>query len=237
MENMDFLTLDWGGIFLALVFVFLFLGFGLGLGYFFIFTMLVFLVLSAIVTYIDLRYKKGLGIGQDPRGVKNVIANGLPPIVMVVLFYAFSRMGNGTFALLSVIGFVASVAAITADKFNSEIGVLSRTRPRMIFTMRKVKKGTSGGLSPLGTFSGLIGALIISLLVVLIAANLLLFKSIYPFGIEKAIAAITIAGFIGSIVDSVLGYYEEKGIGNKFTSNFLCGVVAGFLAMLVFVVL
>lgn len=234
---MDFLTLDWRGILLAVVFALLFLAFGLGFGYFFILVMFVFLVLSAIVTYIDLGYKKKLGIGQGPRGIKNVIANGLPAIVMVVLFYGFNRVGNGTLALLAVIGFVASVAAITADKFNSEIGVLSRTRPRMIFTMKKVKKGTSGGLSLLGTFSGLIGALIISLLIVLIASQLILFKSAYPFGIEKAITSITLAGFIGSFIDSILGYYEEKGIGNKFTSNFACGIAAGLIAMLLFTII
>jgi len=234
---MDFLTLDWGGVALAIVFAVLFFGLGLGLSYFFLLAMLVFLVLSAIVTYIDLHYKKRLGIGQDPRGVKNVLANGLPPLIMAFLFYYFSKTGNGTLALLTVIGFLASVAAITADKFNSEIGVLSRDKPSMIFTMKKVKKGTSGAISLLGTAAGLIGALMIALMAVLIAMRLSLFHSAYPFGIERAVGAITIAGFAGSFVDSLLGYYEEQGIGNKYTSNFLCGMFAGFAAMLIFIIL
>ena len=129
------------------------------------------------------------------------------------------------------------MAGITADKFNSEIGVLSRDKPRMIFTMKKVKKGTSGGVSLLGTFAGLIGALIVALLSLVIAPRLFLFRSAYPFGDERAILAITIAGFAGGIVDSMLGYYEERRFGNKYTSNFICGVVAGFLAMAIFVIL
>jgi uncharacterized protein (TIGR00297 family) len=234
---MDFLTLDWGGIALAVVLGVLFLFFGLNLGAFFLLAMLVFLILSAVVTYIDLKYKKALGIGQAPRSFRNVLANGLPPLVMAAIFYVSSITGSETFALLSLIGFLASIAAITADKFNSEIGVLSRDKPRMIFTLKKVKKGTSGAISPLGTFAGVIAALMISLLVILIAPRLFLFASKYPFGFEKAIASITIAGFIGGTIDSVLGYYEEKGIGNKYTSNFLCGLVAGFLAMAIFVIL
>lgn len=234
---MDFLTLDWGGVAIAIVFAFLFFELGLSLSYFFLLAMLVFLVLSAMVTYIDLQYKKRLGIGQDPRGVRNVLANGLPPMIMAFLFYYFSRSGNGTFALLAVIGFLASVAAITADKFNSEIGVLSREKPHMIFTLKKVKKGTSGAISLLGTLAGLMGALIVSLLAVLVAMRLAFFHSVYPFGIERAVGAITIAGFAGSFVDSLLGYYEEQGIGNKYTSNFLCGLFAGFIAMLIFVIL
>jgi uncharacterized protein (TIGR00297 family) len=234
---MDFLTLDWGGVALGLIFGILFLEFGLSLSYFFVLAMLAFLVLSAIATYIDLKYKTKLGIGQEPRGVKNVLANGLPPMVMAALFYIFSRSGHGTWALLSVIAFLASLAAITADKFNSEIGVLSRTQPRMIFNWKKVKKGTSGAISLLGTFAGLIGALVIALMVVLVAKRLVLFNSKYAFGIEKAILAITVAGFIGSFVDSMLGYYEERGLGNKFTSNFLCGMVAGAVAVLLFILI
>ena len=42
-------------------------------------------------------------------------------------------------AVLCIIGFVASVAAITADKFESEIGIFDGM-PRMIFTFKKAKK-------------------------------------------------------------------------------------------------
>lgn len=234
---MDFLTLDWGGVILAIAFGILFLLFGLSLSYFFVLAMMIFLVLSATVTYIDAKYKKRLGVGQDQRGIKNVLANGIPPMLFAALFYLSSRNGNGTLALLAVVGFLASVAAITADKFNSEIGVLSRGFPRMIFGGRKVKKGTSGAISLLGTFAGLVGALIIALLVILIAKQLVLFNSKYPFGIQKSVLAITLAGFVGSFVDSMLGYYEERGIGNKFTSNFVCGIAAGTVAILIFIAL
>jgi len=135
-------------------------------------------------------------------------------------------------ALLSLIGFIAAVAAITADKFNSEIGVLATGQPRMIFGLKKVKKGTSGGISVLGLVAGLFAALVVSLLFILVIGR---------FGIKadsaaaaKVVIAVTIAGFIGSLVDSMLGYYEERGIGNKFTSNFACGIIAALVAVLIF---
>jgi uncharacterized protein (TIGR00297 family) len=234
---MEFLTLDVGGVILGVIFGILFVVLGMNLGVFFVLAMITFLVFSAAATYVGARYKKRLGVGQEPRGVKNVLANGLPPMIMAALFYLFVMAGNGTFALLSVIGFVASVAAITADKFSSEIGVLSGNLPRMIFTGKKVKRGTSGGLTLMGAVAGLVGAFLVASLIMLIIGQMAMFKSVYAFGIRRSIIAITIAGFVGSLVDSVFGYWEEKGIGNKYTSNFICGVVAGFVAMFLFIII
>ncbi len=232
---MDFLTLDIGGIALAIILGTMFVALGLGIGYFFLLTMIVFLMLSAIVTWIGIRYKRRLGIGQSPRGIKNVLANGIPPMIMVIIFYIASNSGNTTLALFSVFGFLASVAAITADKFSSEIGVLNGM-PRMIFTMKRVKKGTSGGISPLGLFAGLVASFLIALLILSVPSQLSLLSA-SPVSAVKAVVGITLAGFVGNLVDSVLGYYEEKGIGNKFSSNFVCGIFAGILAIVLFVLL
>jgi uncharacterized membrane protein len=84
---MEFLTLNLKGVVLAVVFGLAFLYFGLGLGPFFLIGMIVFLALSSAVTHVGITRKRGLGIEQDPRGVWNVLANGLPPLIMVVLFY------------------------------------------------------------------------------------------------------------------------------------------------------
>ena len=233
---MNVLTLDLKGVILAVVIGILLLVLGMQLGYFFVLAMIVFLLLSAIATYTGIAYKKGYGLSQKPRGMKNELFNGMPPLIMAALFAIATVFGNPELELLAVIGFIASVAAITADKFNSEIGVLNG-KPRMVFTLKEVRKGTSGGVTWLGTFAGLLAALIISLLVFVAAPALAMIKSPYPFSLEKSLLIITISGFFGSLVDSFFGYYEEKGIGNKFTSNFACGISAGLLAMLLFVVL
>ncbi len=233
---MEFLTLSVKGVILAFVFAAAFILLGFGLGPFFLIAMIVFLVLSAIVTHLGLRYKKGLGVGQEPRGIWNVIANGLPPLIMAFLFWLSMIWHNNWLALLAVIGFLASVAAITADKFSSEVGVLDG-RPKMIFTLKEVKKGTSGGITEVGLLAGLFAAFLIALLIFLIPGNLAVLTGSYGFSLKKALLAITAAGFVGTIVDSMLGYYEERGIGNKFTSNFICGIVGGLVAMALFALL
>jgi uncharacterized protein (TIGR00297 family) len=233
---MEFLTLNLKGVVLAVVFGLAFLYFGLGLGPFFLIGMIVFLALSSAVTHVGITRKRGLGIEQDPRGVWNVLANGLPPLIMVVLFYFALLWGSEGLALLSIIGFLSSLAAIMADKFGSEIGVLDG-KPKMIFTLDEVKKGTSGGITELGLFAGIGAAFIISLLLLLIPGHITALSGYYGFSLEKAVLIITVSGFAGSIIDSILGYYEERGIGNKFTSNFACGIAAGLIGMLLFIIL
>ena len=233
---MEFLTLSINGVALAVVLAVAFLFLGFGLGPFFLIAMIVFLVLSAIVTYIGMAYKKNIGVGQEPRGAWNVLSNGLPALVMVFLFYLSAVWGYGWFELLSIIGFLASLAAITADKFGSEIGVLNG-RPIMIFTLKKVRKGTSGGVTVLGLLAGLGAALLISLLILLVAGHLGPLTGYYGFNLGKTILVVTVSGFVGSLIDSALGYYEEKGIGNKFTSNLACGIAGGSMGMLLFAIL
>ncbi len=228
MESMELLTLDIKGLVLAVIlgFTLLFLG-GASLGYFFVAAMLFFLALSAIVTYIGIRTKRKLKVGQEPRGFWNVAANGLPPTIMAVSLYAFLSAGMGRLSFIAAAAFIASVAGITSDKFSSELGVLNGM-PRTIFGFRKARKGTSGAVSFAGTFAGLAGAAAIALLVPFIAGRLYSLYT-YPASVFAVYAIVLVSGLFGSIVDSMFGYYEERGIGNKFTSNFLCGIAAAAL--------
>ncbi len=233
---MTFLTLNFKGALLTLILGIAFFEIGLDIGYFFVAVMLLFLILAAIVTAVGANYKKRIGTFQKYRGVKNVLANGLAPFMMASLFFWTATHGYPTIAMLSIIAFVGSVAAATADKFASELGVFGGM-PRLIFTSRKVKRGVSGGVTPLGLNASLIGAFLIALTVPLIAYKLGGMGSMYYFNPFFTILGITIAGLLGSIVDSMLGYYEEKGIGNKSTSNFVCGLVGAIAAVLVYILL
>ena len=156
--------------------------------------------------------------------------------MMAFLFYWSSKAGHPTVAMLSVIGFTASVAAITADKFASELGVFGGM-PRLIFTSRKVKRGVSGGITSLGLNVGLIASFLIALTIPAVAYKLGAMGSVYPFNPFYAIVSITVAGFVGNIIDSMLGYYEEKGIGSKSTSNFICSMVGAIAAMSIYIIL
>lgn len=232
---MDFFTLDYRGAALSLLFGLLFLLAGGPLGIFFLLVMVSFLVLSAAATTIGTRFKKRIGTYQEYRGISNVIANGLIPLILASLFYYFVAIGADTLAQLAAIGFIASVAAITSDKFASEIGVLGG-QPRMIFSFKRVRRGTSGAISAVGLAASLLGSFAIALYVLLVGGYL---GSLNPgmFGMVDTVIAITAAGFFGNLIDSMLGYYEEYGIGNKFSTNFICGLSGAIIAMLVFIAL
>ena len=101
-------------------------------------------------------------------------------------------------SILPWIGFAASLAAVNADTWATELGVLNPTAPRMITDLRKrVEKGTSGGISLFGTFASLLGSLAIALPAVWLS----------PTGMldAKYFLLITGAELAGSLFDSLLG--------------------------------
>lgn len=98
----------------------------------------------------------------------------------------------------------AALAASLADSMASELGVLSPTPPRDICTLRRVEAGISGGVSALGLAMSAAGALMIALI---------------SLGHGRGIgfcAIVALCGFVGSLIDSVLG--------SRVQAKYRCGV-------------
>lgn len=96
------------------------------------------------------------------------------------------------------IGFAASLAAVNADTWATELGVLNPTSPRMITNLAKrVEKGTSGGVSLFGTLASVLGSAAIAIPAVFLS----------PIGTLNTnyLLLITTAGIAGSLFDSFLG--------------------------------
>ncbi len=211
----NFLTLDGKAAVLAVLIGVLIVLFGGAYGLFFLAVIVLFLAFSAIVTNVGIGMKKRIKVYEAKRGWKNVVANGIIPLVIVILYWHFGSLVPDP--TVFVVAYVASVAGTTADKFASELGVLGET-PVSIITFRKVKKGVSGGVTVFGTVSSLIGAALIGF-------------SGMAIGLPPAyLVIIAVAGLLGSVVDSVAGHFEENGIGNKYTSNILCAIAAALIA-------
>lgn len=87
----------------------------------------------------------------------------------------------------------AALAASLADSMASELGILSKTPPRDICTLRRVQPGISGGVSALGLAMSALGACII-------AAVCLGHRKGFGF-----CAVIALSGFVAALVDSALG--------------------------------
>jgi uncharacterized protein (TIGR00297 family) len=99
---------------------------------------------------------------------------------------------------LSWIGFAASLAAVNADTWATELGVLNPTPPRIITDLRKrVERGTSGGVSLLGIFASLLGSAVIALLAVLLSPT-------HSLNTDHFLL-ITASGLAASLFDSYLG--------------------------------
>ena len=119
-------------------------------------------------------------------------------------------------SILPWIAFAASLAAVNADTWATEVGVLNPTPPRLITDPTKpVEKGTSGGISLFGIIASLLGSAMIALPAVLLS----------PAGglTPDYFLLITTAGLAGSLFDSFLGatvqamYYCPK--DNKETEK------------------
>lgn len=95
------------------------------------------------------------------------------------------------------LAFSASLAAVNADTWSTELGVLNPHPPRMITNPAKVvEKGTSGGVSLAGTLAALAGSALIGILA----------AAFPPSDLPWTIGiVITLAGFLGSLFDSLLG--------------------------------
>lgn len=225
VEEMGFLTLDAEGAILAFAMGLFFVGFGGQLWYFFLGVMMLFLVLSAIVTRIGIDYKKKAGQGQKPRNMNNVLANGIVPLSLVVLYRIALVFGTQQYAFLFIVGFIASVSAITADKFASELGMLDG-KPFMLIGLKAAKKGTSGAVTLPGLGASILGAFFVGLVIFVLGPNYLVQGSVVVLFV-----VLVVSGFVGDIVDSLAGYYEERGVGNKYTSNVLCSIAGAALAI------
>jgi uncharacterized protein (TIGR00297 family) len=132
------------------------------------------------------KYAKG-----GRRDVGQVFGNGGIATLFAALHYFFPD------AAWPWLGFAASLAAVNADTWATELGVLSPTPPRLVTDLRRVvEKGTSGGVSLVGTLASLGGAGLIGLGAVLFS----------PFGVNWSFfVPVTIAGLLGALFDSLLG--------------------------------
>ena len=92
--------------------------------------------------------------------------------------------------------FIGTMAAVNADTWATELGVLSPTAPRLVTTGEMVEKGTSGGVTILGSLASLAGAALIGLAAAALRPEM---------GIGLTVTMALGGGMLGSLVDSVLG--------------------------------
>ncbi|KFA46694.1 hypothetical protein S40293_08066 [Stachybotrys chartarum IBT 40293] len=121
-----------------------------------------------------------------------------------------------------LVGVIANYAAVAADTFSSELGILSKGEPRLItsWNLRKVPRGTNGGVSLLGLGAGVLGSLVI------VSATMLFLPSCSPSTVDlpgggrpwtveerrEFMTFMVIWGALGSVLDSVLGGLFQRSV-------------------------
>lgn len=125
----------------------------------------------------------------------------------------WQTLANGGAGALCVIGYaltpnplwwaayVGAIASVNADTWATELGVLSRSAPRLITTGRLVEVGTSGGVTATGMLAALGGAALIALL----AAGYVALVEQHTSSVVWLILVGAMAGLAGSLLDSWLG--------------------------------
>ncbi|MGH7629811.1 MAG: DUF92 domain-containing protein [Gemmatimonadales bacterium] len=119
------------------------------------------------------------------RDHRQVLANGGPAALGGLA--GLAEPGLGVWMV------TASLAAGAADTWATSIGAWSRRPPRHLLSGRTVPHGANGGVTPLGTAGGLVGALLVAL-----AGGL-------PGSDPLLVFAAALVGFSGMLADSLLG--------------------------------
>jgi len=175
-----------------------------------------FFLLGFLASRYQYQNKSDLATNQAKRTADNVISNGLVPTFSIVLGHNFL--------------FYGSLASALADTLSSELGVLSKSKPIDVVTLKESFPGENGAISKLGCVVSLAGGLVVSLL----ASFLGLFQGNFVL----FLFVLTVSGFLGSLFDSLLGAtLEKRGDLSNGSVNFISTLFAGLIAVLLKTVL
>lgn len=197
-----------------------------------------FFLIGTLATKWGYQKKKEMGLAEKnegQRGISNVLAKCLAGVIFACLILLFK---DKRLIFFSTIAFVGSFAAGTFDTVSSELGQLYGKRCFTIIPLREVSRGTEGAISYIGTLTGILGALLISLIYF---TCFFLFINNYPISISHSSIAIyfsvtvILGALLSNLLESILGsLLESKGKINKFITNFLNTLFGGIFSFLFF---
>jgi uncharacterized protein (TIGR00297 family) len=177
------------------------LTFGLG-GWTWGLLLIAFFISSSLLSHYRKDDKQGLAekfAKTNQRDLGQALANGGWGAVLAIAYFREPDP-------ILFVAFVGAMAAVNADTWATELGVLSSTPPRLITTGQRVPVGTSGGVTALGTLAAFGGGLLIGLVALALRQVEAIWGSrplnrgylwLVPIGI--------LGGLAGSTFDSLLG--------------------------------
>lgn len=178
------------------------LTFGLG-GLAWAVVVVAFFVSSSLLTHYSAERKRAASAEYEKGGRRDLaqtLANGGAATLLAVLGALFPAQAMPVFA-----AFAGAMAAVTADTWATELGMLSAARPRMVTTWQEAKPGENGAVSALGLVAAATGAIMIGSAAFAGRFAEGFFADV-PLAAYRWLPTAALAGgFLGSVVDSILG--------------------------------
>jgi len=188
--------------------------------------LIVFTFAGLTATKLDISEKSKYGLQEGNYGERshlNVLGVGLPACIFAFLYGMLHNHLSGQYDLALTVAFITTLTAAAADTVASEIGVRDG-KVWLITTFERVKRGTNGGVSVLGTGSSVVAAAFTGII-----GWLLIFK-----GIDAYVLVPIAMGILGTLVDSVLGAtLENRGKMSKYMNNCVSAMIGAVLGMII----
>jgi uncharacterized protein (TIGR00297 family) len=173
--------------------------------------LLIVFAVTLVATRVGYTRKQQLRTAEPPGGrtAAQAMANlGIAALVVAVAGKVWPMLA------------LAALAEAAGDTSSSEIGMAFPGKTLMITNFKPVPAGADGGISLFGTIAALLGAA--SVAIAAVATGLV------PV---QQIATIILAGFFGTVIDSLLGaIFERRGLLDNDLVNLLSTAAAAGMA-------
>uniref|UniRef100_A0A5B7BQK9 Putative transmembrane protein 19 n=1 Tax=Davidia involucrata TaxID=16924 RepID=A0A5B7BQK9_DAVIN len=187
----------------------------IGVNYRFGAMLLVFFFTSSKLTKVGEEKKRSLDADFKEGGQRDwvqVLSNsGIATLIVLILWKLTGLQdrcldSKESSLITSLIGgIIGHYSCCNGDTWSSELGILSDAQPRLITTLKPVRRGTNGGVTKAGLLAATAAGSVIGLAFVLL--GFFTTKCTYNVALKQllVIPLSALAGLCGSVIDSLLG--------------------------------